>query len=419
MKARFLLPLLLTFLQVLSLDAYARSVPGMERFIHSRGVDTTSAAAIVIDLADGSTIASYNEDLPLIPASIMKCVTVASLIRTTGIDYRYATRLFARGEIARGELHGDLIIAGSGDPSLNSTTAPASPDFIRECVSAAEDRGIKHITGRIIADESIFTGPPTPPSWMDADLPHAYGTGCHGINFRNNASGSRSVANPAAVLQSQLKEALKQAGIEVDGEAVSAGGETLLLTHESATIDEIMRSCMMRSDNLYAEALLRTYAVENGEEGSTRKAAEMERKYWQRKHLPMRGIEIVDGSGLSRDNRLTARFLAEVLKDMSDNVDYVSFFPLAGQDGTLRNFLKDSPLDSYIALKTGSMKGIQCYAGYKLDDYYAPTHVVVVMVNNMPQSRGAARSAVADMLLSIFGYGYLNESPENETDPTQ
>ena len=79
----------------------------------------------------------------------------------------------------------------------------------------------------------------------------------------------------------------------------------------------------------------------------------------------------------------------------------MDLFPLAGQEGTLRSFLKGTPLDSYIALKTGSMSGIQCYAGYKLDYNFAPTHVVVVMVNNL-SDRPALRKDVERMLLDIF-----------------
>ena len=86
---------------------------------------------------------------------------------------------------------------------------------------------------------------------------------------------------------------------------------------------------------------------------------------------------------------------------MSEDVDYVSYFPLAGQEGTLRGFLKGTDLDAYIAMKTGSMSGVQCYAGYKLDDDFAPTHVVVVMANDF-SNRASLRRAVANLLLDIF-----------------
>ena len=74
---------------------------------------------------------------------------------------------------------------------------------------------------------------------------------------------------------------------------------------------------------------------------------------------------------------------------------------MAGQEGTLRNFLVDTPLEGYVALKTGSMKGIQCYAGYKLDDDYAPTHIIVVMMNDLG-NRTSAREGLKKALLALF-----------------
>ena len=102
---------------------------------------------------------------------------------------------------------------------------------------------------------------------------------------------------------------------------------------------------------------------------------------------------------------MTAEFMGDVLSRMSGDAYYASYFPLAGQEGTLKNFLADTPLDSYVALKTGSMKGIQCYAGYKLDDDYAPTHVIVIMINNLKSDRSRMRQAASRMLLDIFAPG--------------
>ncbi len=95
---------------------------------------------------------------------------------------------------------------------------------------------------------------------------------------------------------------------------------------------------MMRSDNQYAEALLRSYAVADGGKGSVSDAAAQESEYWKKQKAPMQGVNIVDGSGLSRQNRVTARFMAYVLAERSENPYYASFFPLAGQEGTLRSF---------------------------------------------------------------------------------
>lgn len=165
---------------------------------------------------------------------------------------------------------------------------------------------------------------------------------------------------------------------------------------------------MMRSDNQYAEALFRTFAVENGRKGSLEEAAGQETRLWKKDKAPMQGVNIVDGSGLSRHNRVTADFMAHVLRQGSSDPYYASFFPLAGQEGTLKRFLSGTPLEGYVALKTGSMNGIQCYAGYKLDDDYVPTHIIVVMLNEM-EDRASARNVVEKILLDLFSPSATDE----------
>ena len=226
--------------------------------------------------------------------------------------------------------------------------------------------------------------------------------GSHGFNFENNALGSRSVENPQMVFRRRLQSALGKAGIILDGKDMGVGKRRRVYDHVSPPVDEIMRSCMMRSDNLFAESMLRTYGSLTGGDGSTAQAAATELRRWKEKRMPLEGVVIIDGSGLSRSNRVTADFMGAVLSDMSGNPNYASFFPLAGQEGTLRRFLAETPLDSYIAMKTGSMKGIQCYAGYKLDDDYVPTHVVVIIMNEIKGSRDRARKAAERMLLDVF-----------------
>lgn len=373
----------------------------LDAFKECKGLDPASSAILVIDLQTGEVPVSYNVGLPLVPASIMKCVTVATLLDKMGIDDRFHTKVYTTGGIKDGVLEGNLVTVGCGDPSLNSRFVEGGKDICGEIADALATEGVTTIRGRIVTDENLWDGPAIPPSWMSGDLPHAYGTGSHGLNFEDNASGSRSVSNPASVFDSRLRVALERKGIRVDGEDIREGERRLLVDHESVPLDEIMRSCMMRSDNQYAEALLRSYGVKTRGKGMTAQSAEDEMNFWRKHKSPMTGVNIVDGSGLSRSNRVTADFMASVLKEGAGNPYYASFFPLAGQEGTLRKFLCGTPLEGYVAMKTGSMKGIQCYAGYKLDDDYVPTHIIVVMLNNMG-NRSMAREAVAKVLMSVF-----------------
>ena len=148
-------------------------------------------------------------------------------------------------------------MTGSGDPTINSRHDPPSADFIAEITEAVKRAGIDSIRGDIVVDESLWSGPAVNPQWATGDLSKSYGTGSHAFNFEDNARGKASVADPAGVFASRLRAAPRR-GITVAGGRPDPKGRVLLGEHRSATIDEIMRSCMMRSDNQFAEALLRT-----------------------------------------------------------------------------------------------------------------------------------------------------------------
>lgn len=397
MKINRLLYLCIVLLSAVSIRA---GTPA-EDFAATLGPDR--CAAVVIDLKTGKIVAEHNAGLPLVPASVTKSVTIATTLHKTGPDYRYHTRVYATGPINDGVLEGNLLVVGGGDPSLGADVEPKGTDICGEIIEALRHRGVKEIAGNILTECEIFPAPATPPSWSSGDLSHAYGTGCHGLNFRRNASGKTAVKNPRTVFVSVLGKSLADAGVLVRGEEMaSVKHEKELLDHVSPPISEIMRSCMMRSDNLYAEALLRTLALASGKPASTDNGVEIEAAFWKKKGAPMQDVCLIDGSGLSRSNRFPAGFLAYVLKSMAGDEEYVSFFPLAGQEGTVRSLFKNTSLDSYVALKTGTMRGIRCLAGYKLDEDFAPTHVIVIMGNNASGGAAAVNNAAQNMLMQIF-----------------
>ncbi len=388
------------------------SEEAVRKFVNTCGIRPESVAVMIVNLADGDTLGQHNTSMPLLPASIMKAVTTATLLEKASADYRYHTPIYIDGPLDMGILRGNLIVEGACDPSVNSAVEPFGQDIIEEITDALRLAGITKIEGNVLIDETAYGGTPRPASWHPSDFKEAYGTGIHTFNFENNANGRKSVENPSRVFMSRLKRALSAEMITIDGKDLGEGKRTLLFDHVSPPVDEIMRSCMMRSDNMFAEAMLRTYGKLEGKDGSTETAATRELAYWTDRDMPMEGVEIIDGSGLSRSNRVTADFMTGMLGVMGDNATYASFFPLAGQEGTLKSFLAETPLDSYIAMKTGSMKGVQCYAGYKVDENYMPTHSVVIIMNDITGSRSKAKKAAETMLLEIF----CNESNIKENE---
>jgi D-alanyl-D-alanine carboxypeptidase/D-alanyl-D-alanine-endopeptidase (penicillin-binding protein 4) len=127
--------------------------------------------------------------------------------------------------------------------------------------------------------------------------------------------------------------------------------------------------------------------------------------FFEKKGINCNCVNLADGCGLSRIDQLTPKFIGDVYRLMYNSKykeDYVATFPRAGKDGTMKNFCKGTRLEGKLALKTGSMSGVQCYGGYKLNDDGEPTHSVVIMINNFFCERFALRKEVENFLLRIF-----------------
>lgn len=399
--SRFVLSVSLILLSCFS--GIIKADDALDTFLASKGLDAAHTAVYIWDIEGNRLVASYQETTPLIPASIMKCATTAALQSALPYNSTLDTDIYLQGELANGRFKGNLIIDGCGDPSLGDGRHEGHPDFIAELTGCLKEIGITEFEGDIVIDNSRFAGESTPASWMKEDRRQSYGTGFHAFNFRGNASGKAAVDNPSAIFIEKLKSALAEENISYTPAAIKAkaGSMQLLHSYHSPELSELMASCMFRSDNLYAESFLRLFGLSKGSDGSPDSSARAAMNHWKSSRHPNAGIKIVDGSGLSRSNRLTAEFLGSMLRDMASDPVYVSFFPLVGEEGTVRKFMSGSRLEAYLALKTGSMNGIQSYAGYLLNDDYAPTHVVVVIANGL-KNRTEFRSALANYFLSLF-----------------
>lgn len=443
MKYRYFISLIFTLLCSIAMSA---------SLLHFPQSEASTVGIAVISVSDGKIVASENIDLAMIPASTLKCVTSASALLGLGENYRFETIVKYSGEISDKVITGDLFIESSGDPTVNSRHFKESPDFIAEIISELNSRGIKRIKGDIIVDEESFPDPGLNPQWTVGDGGEAYGTGLYGFNFSDNnfkfypatmatdpiqpyidvvldpGVGSIEVIHgvnsenylisgrnlerssteltlpmnsPATSFAATLKSRLKLAGISVDGDESYDTPKGTLLIHRSPRAGDILRSLMRRSDNMMAEGMLRALSPGGGRSQALARERELLQGIGVKTHL----TKIVDGSGLARMDRVTPRFLADMLVAMaksSKGETYVSFFPRVGQEGTVKSFMRKTRLAGKLALKSGSINGVHCYAGYKLNVSGKPTHAVVVMVNNFFCTRDNVRSAISRWLLEQF-----------------
>lgn len=146
-----------------------------------------SFSLVVKDVQEGRTVYSYDTDRLQSPASVLKTVATATALEILGEDYRYPTTLEYDGILENGTLEGNLYIKGSGDPSLGSSHfAPGQNKFLSTWIAALQKAGIKHITGSVISDESIFDTEGVSIKWLREDMGNYYASGSYGISIFDN-----------------------------------------------------------------------------------------------------------------------------------------------------------------------------------------------------------------------------------------
>lgn len=178
---------LLFLLLCLHLLAGAQTPAPVKWLLQAPYMRGASFSLVVKDVQEGKTVYSYDTDRLQSPASVLKTVATATALEILGEDYRYPTTLEYDGILESGTLEGNLYIKGSGDPSLGSSHfAPGQNKFLSTWIAALQKAGIKHITGSVISDESIFDTEGVSIKWLREDMGNYYAPGSYGISIFDN-----------------------------------------------------------------------------------------------------------------------------------------------------------------------------------------------------------------------------------------
>ena len=215
---------------------------------------------------------------------------------------------------------------------------------------------------------------------------------------RENAVWGFSIPNPDRYFRDVLLVALSEQNIQVNNiEFSDSQGEKIgeeIMRFESPPLSELLKEINIKSNNLYAEALLRILKIESslGEEAIREES------------LTALGINadsyhFVDGSGLSRRNLVTPSAIAQLLQTESNDI-FRSSLPIAGVSGTLQNRFQDAPLEGNLQAKTGTMTGISALSGYVELPNYQPL-VFSMMVNHYQVSASEKREMMDEILLLL------------------
>jgi serine-type D-Ala-D-Ala carboxypeptidase/endopeptidase (penicillin-binding protein 4) len=350
-------------------------------------VRASETGAIAVDLASGRAIFARNPGLSLAPASTEKLAVTYAALALLGPAFRFQTDVVGEGEQRGDAWIGNLVLQGHGDPGL-------STGDLRGLAAQLWSAGIRRVTGDLVGDESWFDARRTAPGWKAyyyiGESAPLSALVVDRARYRGAVWG-----RPALAAALGFRDALRRAGIAVAGRvAVRAADPQAfpLASVASPTLAVIVRWMDHASDNFTAEILLKELGAVVARRGTTAAGAAIVTRQLGAAGVPLAGVRVLDGSGLSLLDRLTANALAAVLRAASANpatrAAFVASLPVAGVSGTLEDRMRRAPARGNVVAKTGTTRQASALAGYVRGRY-----VFAVLQNGHPVSYWWARVA--------------------------
>ncbi len=335
---------------------------------------------------NNNRIISYNPDNPYIPASIWKIVTALAALETLGEDYRFKTEFYL-------DSSSDLYVKGYGDPFLIS-------EEIDSIFKALSKRGVAEINN-IYLDNSAFKGPEAPPGISSSLNPYDVTNSALAVNFntinfyvdKNGEISSAENQTPTLAIMKKLGRGFKEGTHRINiskspenvlrhtgelfrafqhlhgipGSGMETKSETppdlkpFYVHHSSRLLKDIIKAMMLYSNNYTANQIYLTLgASEHGHPATWEKSEKSLRSYID-KNFPVysESITFDEGSGISRNNRITARAMVDMLD---------KFKPFAGL----------LPIENDTFIKSGTLKGVYSYAGYFVREGKCDSFVIIL-----------------------------------------
>jgi serine-type D-Ala-D-Ala carboxypeptidase/endopeptidase (penicillin-binding protein 4) len=433
----------------------------------------------VESLQTGTVLYERSGGKLVMPASNMKIVTMAAAADRLGWDFRYETRLEHNGRIDNGTLAGDLIVTGSGDPSIVALDAGPAAVF-HEWADALIKAGILRVHGRLIGADNAFDDRGVGAGWEFDDLTLGYAAPAGALSYNENvvrvvvtpgrnageaarvettppaklfeisnqvvtaAAGSTprlelvrvpfstrltvrgtiaaggnvitrtmAVDNPTQFFVEGFAAALETRGIAIRGgawdiddvaEPPGLEGRKLIARRESLPLSFLAGHFMKDSQNFYGEMLLKTLGRAAGGIGSTASGRQAVRETLTKWNVPADAIVMQDGSGLSRQNYVTADAIVIVLKHMWEDERhrgrFLSVLPVAGHDGTLESRMKGTILNGRVQAKTGTISNVRSLSGF-VDTKSGEKLVFSIIANHFTAPSSAIDGVVERALLRL------------------
>jgi serine-type D-Ala-D-Ala carboxypeptidase/endopeptidase (penicillin-binding protein 4) len=386
-------------------EAEVRLQQGLTRSIKMAGPQT---GALVYDLSDDAELFALRPAVGRPPASVEKLWTTAAVLDKLGPVTRLHTTVLGVGSLRHGVWHGNLYLRGGGDPtfgdqSFNQFWNHGAGPTPNQLVAQLAGRGIHRVTGSVYADEALFDqrrgGLLTN---FAKDIPDFGGqlsalTYDHGTALKHYS--------PATFAAHQLVMTMRGSGIQAKAsphDAKAPARARLLAIVSSPPMSVMLRLMDVPSDDLFAELFTKQLGVLFGKGGTIPDGAHVISQTMADDY----GLHprILDGSGLSRNDRSSPLQIVELLREIWHTRvgrELAGALPTVGKEGTVLGIGVKTPAAGRCIAKTGTLNQVTNLAGYCM----ARNHQMLAFAFFVDGPwNGAADALESKMVGDVAGY---------------
>lgn len=336
----------------------------------------------VVDPVTGTVLWERDASTALVPGSTAKLLTAAAALLALEHEATLDTTVVAGTE------PGTVVLVGGGDPTLSALAEPSEsvyPDAARldELVEAVQGAVTEPVT-RVLVDADRYSGDVLAPGWVPADVPAGFVAPIVPVMLDGGRADPVADTSPRTDLPAQAAAAELARRLGADPSVTGLGsappGARVLGTVSSAPIEDLVTTMLGTSDNVLAEVLVREVALATGAEPNFADGALAVLDVLADAGFDASTTTLVDGSGLSTADRVTAELLADLLAAAADPDDatprtaqlrpLLVGLPVAGGSGTLADRYVEPEVDDargWVRAKTGTLTGVNSLAGTVLD----------------------------------------------------
>lgn len=338
-----------------------------------------------------------NPDEPMIPASITKLITSAAAFSKLGSNYKIETKIFTDDtNINDGVINGNLYLKGYGDPDLNSGD-------ISTLAAEITKKGIKEITGNIVADDSFFDN-----NYYTLSGKYKSDTGPSYWPYVSALSLDKSTGATSA--GGLLSSSLSSNGVTVQGTVISGttppgAKELVQLSH---SIYDVLAYMNKESDNHSAITIFKMLGAKFRSTPATIEDGQaVISDFLTSLGIDRYSFEILEGSGLTRYNKVNSELYIKMLKNLYDDRFLFDYFmnslAIAGKEGTLKKRMIGTNAEGNVFAKTGTLNSVSALSGYVIDKD-SEVLIFYIVMNGFGGNANEMRAAQDDVCVVLSDY---------------